>query len=169
MPIVSTDIQYRLSGGASNTDPNASLGGVKSTTQITDNTLNNLWDNISGAEATAGRTEYRCIYIHNGHASLTFQTPVIWIQSLTTSADDEVDIAVGSSAVNGTEQTVANETTAPTGVTFSRPVTKGAGLALSDIPAGQHRAVWIKRTVNAGAAAINSNSYTIRVEGETAP
>ena len=29
MPIISTDIQYRLSGGAGNTDVNASLGGQK--------------------------------------------------------------------------------------------------------------------------------------------
>ena len=27
MPIISTDIVYRLSGGSGNTDPNASLGG----------------------------------------------------------------------------------------------------------------------------------------------
>ena len=32
MAIVSTDIKYRLSGGLANTDPAASLGGVKSST-----------------------------------------------------------------------------------------------------------------------------------------
>ena len=30
MPIVASDIKVRLSGGASNSDPNASLGGIKS-------------------------------------------------------------------------------------------------------------------------------------------
>jgi hypothetical protein len=168
MPIASTDIHYRLSGGSANTDPNASLGGAKSSTQITDNTLNNLWDNVSGDQSAAGLTEYRCIYIHNNHATLTLQTPVVWISALTASADDEVDIGIGSSAVNGTEQSIANEATAPTSVTFSRPTTKGTGLALGDLPATQHRAVWIRRTVNAGAAAYTSNSYTLRVEGDTA-
>jgi hypothetical protein len=54
-------------------------------------------------------------------------------------------------------------------VTFSTPTTKAAGLALGspDIPAGQHIAVWFRRSVNAGAAAVASNSYAIRVEGDT--
>lgn len=169
MPIASSEIHYRLSGGGANTDPNASLGGAKSSTQITDNTLNNLWDNVSGDQSAAGLTEYRCIYIHNANTTaLTLQSPVIWISALTASADDEVDIAIGSSAVNGTEQSIANEATAPSGVTFSRPTSKATGLALGDIPAAQHRAVWIRRTVNAGAAAFTSNSYTLRVEGDTA-
>ena len=50
MPIVSTDIKYRLSGGSSNTDPTASLGGVKSTTDAS----TNLLDTVSSAEAAAG-------------------------------------------------------------------------------------------------------------------
>ena len=67
-------------------------------------------------------TEYRCFYVHNAmHATLTMQNSVIWIQSNTTSADTSIEIALGSSAVNGTEQTIANENTAPTGVTFSAP------------------------------------------------
>ena len=49
------------------------------------------------------------------------QNSVIWIASNTPSADTTIEIALGSSAVNGTEQTIANESTAPTGVTFSAP------------------------------------------------
>jgi len=124
---------------------------------------------VSGDEASTGDAEYRCIYIHNNHGTLTLLGPVVWVSSPTTSVDDEVDIAVGNSAVNGTETAILNESTAPSPtLTFSRPSTKGTGLALSDIPAGQHRALWVRRTVNANASAVNSNAYTLRVEGETA-
>ena len=61
MPIISTDIQYRLSGGSGNTDVNASLGGVKSSTSVGTG-LHNLFDVVSSAEASSGDTEYRCVY-----------------------------------------------------------------------------------------------------------
>jgi hypothetical protein len=167
MPIVSSDIKYRLSGGSSNTDPNASLGGVKSSTDIVDATVHNLFDIVSSAEGTAGDTEYRAFYVHNNHGSLSLLSPKVWVQTQTPSTDTTIEIAVGSAAVNGTEQTVANESTAPTGVTFSAPSSEGAGLSLGDIPAGQHKAVWIKRIVSASAAAYNADSVVLRVKGDT--
>ncbi len=167
MPITSTDIKFRLSGGGSNTAPNASLGGAKSSTEIGTG-LHNLFDQVGSAETTSGDTEYRCFYVHNAHATLSLDNAVVYIQSNTPSGDTSVEIAVGSAAVNGTEQTVANESTAPTGVTFSSAANLGAALALGNIPAGQHRAVWVKRIVNAGAAAYNDDQVTLRVQGDTA-
>jgi hypothetical protein len=38
---------------------------------------------------------------------------------------------------------------------------------LGDVPAGQSRAVWVRRTVNANAAAA-SDGFTINVTGDTA-
>ena len=167
MPIESTDIEFRLSGGGSNTDPNAALGGAKSSTEIGTG-LHNLFDIVGSAEAAAGDTEYRCLYVHNAHATLTLENAVIYIQSNTPSTDTSAEIAVGSSAVNGTEQTIANESTAPTGVTFSAAANLGAALALGDIPPGEHRAVWVKRIVAEGAAAYNDDQVTLRVQGDTA-
>ena len=167
MPIISTDIQYRLSGGSGNTDVNASLGGVKSSTSVGTG-LHNLFDVVSSAEASSGDTEYRCVYIHNNHGTLTMQSAKIWIVTNTPSTDTSIEIALGSSAVNGTEQTIANENTSPTGVTFSTLSSLGTALSIGDIPAGQHKAVWIKRIVNAGAAAYNDDSATIRTQCDTA-
>lgn len=166
MPIISTDIQYRLSGGASNTDVNASLGGAKSSTSVGTG-LHNLFDVVSSAEASSGDTEYRCIYVHNNHGTLTMQATKIWIVTNTPSTDTSVEIALGSSAVNGTETSVANEDTAPSGPTFSAPASEGVALSIGDIPPGQHKAVWIKRIVGAGAAAYNDDSATIRVQCDT--
>jgi len=168
MPIVSADIDFRLSGGAANSDPNASLGGAKSSTEITAASLHNLFDQVASAESSAGDVEYRCFYVHNAHATLALQNAVIWVQTNTPASDTTVDIGLGTSAVNGTEQTVANESTAPSGVTFSAPATEGAALSIGNIPAGQHKAVWVRRTISAAAAANNLDNVVLRVKGDTA-
>lgn len=164
MPITSSEIQYRLSGGASNSDPNASLGGAKSNTSIS----GTLFDDVSSAEAAAGLVEYRCFYVHNDNATLTLVAPKVWIQTNTPSPTTTVAIGIGTSAQGGTEQTVADEGTAPSGVSFNEPSDFAAGIALGDIPNGGHRAVWVRRTVNAGTAAV-ADSFTIRVQGDSNP
>lgn len=162
MPIISTDIIYRLSGGAANASAAASLGGVKSNTTAAPS---GLFDDTTSAESAAGDIEYRCVYVHNNHGTLALQNAVIWIQTNTTG--NRLAIGLGSSAVNGTEQTVANEDTAPTSVTFTQPANKAGGLSIGNIPAGQHKAVWIRRTVAAATGAAN-DTYLLRVEGDTA-
>jgi len=164
MPIQSSDIAYRLSGGASNSVQSAALGGAKSSNLAS----SAIFPDLSGAQCSAGVVLYRCIYVHNGHSTLTALGATLWVQTNTLSPDTTADVGVGTSAINGTEQTVASETTAPTGVTFSAPTTYGSGLALGDIPAGQHRAVWLRLTVNAGAATY-SDGLTLRMQCDTLP
>lgn len=169
MPIASSDIKFRLSGGASNTDVNASLGGAKSSTEITTNVVDNLFDSVSGTESAAGDIEYRAIYFHNGHGSLTAQNSKVYITSNTTSSGDTLDLAAGTAAINGTEQTVADETTAPTGVSWVTNATNYAsGVSLGNIPSGQHKAIWIRRTVDAGAGAQDNNVATLEIGVDTA-
>jgi hypothetical protein len=257
MPIVTGDILFKLSvttGAAGNSttqgNVNNSLGKYISTTQITDATLNNLFDDVSGDENTAGTVDYRAFFIHNNHASLTLQSPVVWLSGKrctvaastdkftftahgfsdgdavrivaeyatdtlptgvnnsttyfvvsstandfklsATSGGSAIDITVDGTATvrrfgNTTvaiaiDNTAASaigsasaqadligaETTAPSSVgAFSSPVTKATGLALGNLPNGQCRAVWVKRTpLNNGAR--NPDSAVIRVEGDTA-
>lgn len=164
MPIASSDLLYRLSGGAANAVPASSLGGAMSSVAAGANVLGD----VSSAETVTGRVKYRCIYVKNNHATLTLVAPTVFLPVNTPSADTDVAIGVGTSAVNGTEQAVANETTAPVGVAFSSPSTKGAGVALGDLQPGWFRAIWIRQTTNAGAAAPVGDSCTWRVEGDTA-
>lgn len=173
MPITATDIQYRHSGGASNSDPNASLGGIKSSNQIADATVQNLFANVSGAEAAAGSIKYRCFYIHNNHGSLTWQSVVEWILTQTPSTDTVVAIGldpagVGNGSTTGVATTIANEDTAPAGVTFSEPADKGSGLNIGNIASSNSQATWVRRTVTAGASAYDSDNAVFRHEGETA-
>src|SRR4030095_11773878 len=102
MPIVASDLKIRLSGGAANSDPNASLGGAKSSVEVVDNTLHNIFDIVTGTESLAGDIEYRGVYLHNGPATLTAQNVRVYISSPTTSTADEWDIALAGEGLNGT-------------------------------------------------------------------
>ena len=171
MTITQSDIEFYLSGGSDNTDPNASLGGAISSTAVQDNTLNNVFDDVSGQESQDGDTEYRCIYVKNNHASDTWYNVVVWI-SQETPADDQIDIGldpagVGDGSTTGVATTIPDESTAPEGVTFSHPLDKASGLSIGDIPAGQCQAIWLKRIVPAGTSSYADNSFQITVEGET--
>lgn len=167
MAVLNTEIKFFLSGGAANSDVNASLGGAKSSTEITSAQLHNLFDVVTSAEASAGDVEYRCLYVENTNGTDSLLSAAAYVSSNTPSADTTLDIGLGTSAINGTEQTVADESTAPAGVTFSAPATLGAGLAIGDLTAGQHKAIWVRRTVNAAAAAYNNDTATINVGGDT--
>lgn len=163
MAIASTDIKYRLSGGATNTDPSASLGGVISSTDAA-----NYFDAVSSAEAAAGSIEYRCIYVYNNHPTLTMLGTKVFIQTQTPSTDTDVAIGLGTAAIGAAEQTVATEATAPTGVTFSAPSTLAAGLLVGDVPPSSFKSIWVRRNVNTGAA-VFADSFTIRAQCDTNP
>jgi len=165
MAITSTDIHYRMSGGASNSDPAAALGGAKSSNSFATNAI---FDDVSSAEASAGDIGYRCFYVHNAHATLTLQGAKIWIQAQTSSSDTDIAIALGGEGLNGTAEVIANEGTAPVGESFSQPSSFAGGLTLGDIGPGQHYPVWVRRTVNAAAASA-TDTWTIRVQGDTNP
>lgn len=92
MPIVTGDLEYYKSNGTNST------GGTITATAITDNTLNNLFDDVSADEADSGATEYRKIFIKNNHGTLTWQDVVFWRSGATDSTDDEISLGIGSSA-----------------------------------------------------------------------
>ena len=179
MPIITTDILYRgsvLTGAAGNsvaqTTPGGNLGKYVSTTLITDAVLNNVFPDVTGDENAASAVDYQCVFIHNNHATITLQSPVIWVTAeviggATTSIalDNIAATAVASAAVQATQ--ISNKNIAPIGVGgFSTPTTKATGLALGNLPAGFVRGVWIKRS-SANTAALNSDGLTLRVEGDT--
>lgn len=167
MPVITADFVTRHSGGAANSSGNASLGGIKSANAISA-AIDALFDTVSGAESAAGDVEYRCVYLHNANATDPMLGAVVWISANTPLAGSTLAIGVGTAAVNGTEQTIANEATAPSGVTFSEPASAGAGLALGDLPAGQHKAIWLRRTITAGSGSSANDTWTLGYQCETA-
>jgi len=169
--IEQTDLKIYLSGGATNTDPNASLGGVISSTALVDNTLHNLFAKVGAAEALAGSTKYRGIYVknENGH-TLTLQDAIAYIESQTTSGDTSIEIAVAAEVADATMATIANEDTAPASVAvdgFTALTGTANGRIVGDLDDGSFRGIWIKRIVSEGAIAYGSDEATIGCRGET--
>jgi hypothetical protein len=183
MAIQSSDILFKLSttaGSAGNSgaqaDINASLGKYISTTQIA-GTLHNLFDRVTGDENAANGTgvgiEYRCIFIHNAHASLPLQLPVIWIYSevsggcnIRIGLDTTAQSLIGSASAQAL--TIADVNTAPAGVSFTAPTTKGTGISLgATLDAGKCIAVWVERKTT-NSAAKDADGVTLKVEGDSA-
>lgn len=168
MAITSGDIQFRLSGGAGNSDPDLSLGGVISSTAITDASVENLFDNVTGAESTAGDTEYRGFYVRNNHGSLTWQDVGCWISTETPSADSLINLALAGEGVNVTMETIGNESTAPIGESFTHITTEGTRLVIGDIPFGEFMGIWVERIISVTAAAAAADAAVMTFKGDTA-
>lgn len=117
-------------------------------------TLSPLLETIFGfhvdtAESAAGSTIYRAIAIYNAGAWPIGEVKV-WIAG----EPDDTTLAVAAETPSSDAiELVANETTAPTGPTFSTPANEGAALAIGTIPAGQWRGLWIRRVIDSSAAA----------------
>lgn len=175
MPIASSDIVFRLSVTAAAGDttagtPATSLGDQVSTTVITAASIGNIFDDVTGAEAAAGSVEYRCFFVLNNHATLTLTNPVLSINSETAgggtinTATDNIAVSAKGSASAQAAQ-IASETSAPSGVSAFGT----SNLSLGDLAPGQVKAVWLKRTVTAGAGAVNPDGVVLRVTGDTLP
>jgi hypothetical protein len=178
--IVTSEIIFRYSvktGAAGNSTAgtaNGSLGTWISTTAWAGGAANDLFDDISGAENAASTVDYRCIFVYNSNASNTYQNAVVYL-SAEVAGGASIAVAADSTAASalasGTAQALTGTTeTAPgagvTGLTYSSPTTAGSGVALGNIPSGQVKAFWIRRTA-ANTAALSGDGVTIAVSGDT--
>lgn len=178
MAITASDILFKFSvvtGSAGDSTAGTaagSLGKYISTTQLTDNSLHNLFDIITGAENAASDVEYRGFFVHNNHATLTWENVVIYLSSevaggavAAISVDTTGVTAKGSASAQ--MKTIADESTAPATQTFSAPTTLGTALAIGNIPAGSVAGIWVRRTA-ANTSAVDSDGVTFTVSGDTA-
>lgn len=178
MAITSSDILIKLSttsGSAGNSNSqgavDSSLGKYISTTQVTDNVLNNLFADATGAQNAASQVDYRCVFVHNAHATLTWQNAVVYVSAevsggagVAIGVDTTTSLAIGSASVQAV--TVASSTTAPAGVSFSTPTTAATGLSLGSIAPGFCKAYWVRRTL-ANSSAKDNDGCTVGYSGDT--
>ncbi len=170
MPVGSTDIELRYSGGTTNTVADACLGGAMSTAAagVVDTAVkNDLFDDVSAAQQAAGSVEYRGIYASLKAATTgTLTAARIFHSADSANAGDVVDMAIADEAVNVVMETIANEATAPVGPAFSHPATYAAGIAIANMVANDERGVWVRRSITA-AAASGAITNSLTVEGTT--
>lgn len=195
MAISSTDLVYYLTGatsdGGAQTDADASFGNYRSSTTITTDTDNNLFDDVSGDEASDGDTEYRCLCIKNEHGSLDLTSAKVFLSDDTVGSGNTVSFAVEvpetANLTNGNAQQIANESTAPTSINttnhngtgsgvsdWSTATTKAGGVALNigdhdaDLGQGEIIFVWVKRVIGTGASAASAIDFAVKIEGDSA-
>lgn len=156
MPVQTADIQLYRAGAAS-------LGGAASQVVVS---LASLFDPVTAPESAVGDVEYRCAYLGNDSAQ-TWNSVFAWLSANTPSISTQIDIGLGSAAINGIEQTIGDEGTPPANVAFIAAGSKGAGLAVGAMPGGARRSIWFKRTIATGTAAV-SDTFTLQTEGTTA-
>jgi hypothetical protein len=177
--ITASDVLFKLSintGPGNSTaqpDPNDSLGRFMSSTQLVDATLHNLFDKVTGDENAASDVEYRVFFVHNAHATLTWEAVYVWVDSQVSGGAsvaiglDTTGVVTATSASNQTVARPANENTAPSGISFSTPTTKAGGILIGDIAAGSVQAVWVRRTA-ANTSAVDSDGAVVKFSGDTA-
>ena len=174
---MSADLEYRLTGGAANSDPDASLGGLMSSVLVSSTPMNNIFDNVLPEEAiqSVGYDDYRAIDIYND-GDATAESVNIWVGTPTPSTDSHLEIGYDTSTKDGSNpgstshtsswngETIANEDTAPASPSVSfvaRYVS--SELVLPDIPASEAIRVWFKRVIQGGADNIANDLATIVV------
>lgn len=154
------------------TTPGQNLGKYMSTTQVPDATSNNLFPDATGDENAASNVDYQCLFVHNSHATLTYQNVVVWM-SAEVSGGANVAISVDTTAASAHDSAtaqakqIADKNTAPSGQSFSSPNSKATGLSIGNLTAGQVRAVWVRRTCT-NSAAQNDDGATLSWSGDTA-
>lgn len=174
--IIASELEWRfsvVSGAIGNSVAGSaagSLGGKLSTTAWANNAT--LFDDISGTENANSTVDYRGVFLANLNTANAYQNAVHYISAEVAGG---ASVAIGTdgtaaSAFNvaaGTNQMVviANETTAPAGVTFSAPTTAAAGVSLGSIPATNCKGMWVRRT--AANTSAQADGFTWAVSGDT--
>ena len=135
MPVDAADIKF-FKSAIVGSDGIASLGGAITSNELTTALLNDLFDDVLSSEATSGRTEYRCVYLQNKHATLTLRTTSLFIVANDSNPGVNCAIGLDPAGLDGVATTIADETGVPAGVTFSEPTTL-APLSLGDLAADE--------------------------------
>jgi hypothetical protein len=124
-----------------------------------------FFDDVTPSESSDGRVEFRIEYVRNTHPTKTLYDAVLWLSLNTPSPSTVIEAGRGTSARNGVEQVLADEKTAPVGITFLAANSKETGVYLGDLPPDSFVSVCYRRTVEPGAQATRSDAFTRTIEG----
>jgi len=117
-------------------------GGIDSSNQITSGTINNLFPLVTEAEEDTGITRYLLMYIKNTSAE-TIKDLQFWKSSDHSGAYSHAAWAKGSSGKNGSEPSIANMYTEPTGGVVWRTTNDPSQLS-SNFESNDKFPIWIR-------------------------
>jgi len=107
-----------------------------------------LLPDVAAAEAGTGETIYRCFYLYNASSSGVLGSLKLFLL-LDTYSRSDIHIGVDPIGIAGEAVTIADQYTAPVGVSFSQP-TEESPLVVGDIEGSEWIPIWIRRTIPAG-------------------
>jgi hypothetical protein len=106
-------------------------------------------EDVTNAQRAAGVITYRAFFLHNLSTNIVFEIK-LWMAP----TGGQASWALGFEVPTGsTIQTVANEFTAPTAVTFVASPTEGTPFTISPLLSGEYMGMWIRKTFPVGVVA----------------
>jgi hypothetical protein len=154
---MASDLIFKLTGGAANADPDASLGGTGSSVTLSGTALHNLFDAVTPDDINGSPdVNYRAIDIYND-GDATAKLVEFFI---TDSTGTESSIYIWYEAAPG--QSIGNEDTPPIGASWTQPLT-GSKQSIPDLAAGARARIWIRRTVNQDADNLTDDTANLYV------
>jgi hypothetical protein len=142
-----------LSGGSSNASQAASLGGAKSVAAVP----TQLFGELPESFFASGITRYRLIYVQTDAALSSLKV----FKTETPSPGTTVSFAWALAGVGATEPPIANETTAPAGVTFADATALTSALEAGPVGAGLYRGLWVRLTHAPNTPFVRQESFTL--------
>jgi len=177
MAITESDLLFKYTGSGSTTNPEQSLGGTLSPNTIPSGQANMVFDDVTGSESESGNiNHYRAIAIHNSHSSYIWMNTSIRVSGYVRASGTHDTIYFGVEKPSGSPssiQTIASETVAPTGVSWTEEGNPSAWVQISgadydgSIGPDDWAGIWLKRTIPPNCEAFSNRSCTIEVIGET--
>ena len=163
-------IKLHLSGDTNNTSTFGSLGGRRSTTEVTTNVSENVFDNISRQEALTSKKEYRCLYVYNDAGSTLTNVRITLTHPAITNIAIGIDpVGKGDGSDTGIATTITTENVAPAGVTFVGEEEDVYELPLGYLKAGEGIPVWFRREAETSTDQTITWTLTITEDAGTLP
>jgi hypothetical protein len=176
--IIASELVWRFTTTAgsagdstANTTVGTFLGKYAATSAWAGGGTNDLFADISGAQNAASQIDYAALAILNNNSANVAENGVVYISSeVAGGASVAIGVDTTATSAKGSASaqllTIANNTTAPAGVSFSSPTTIGTGLALSNIPTSNVKGIWVRRTA-ANTSALSNDGCTLAVTVDT--
>ncbi len=159
--ITAQNLVFYFSGGTTiNTTTNyLSRGGARSNNIVPNGVLGGAWDNVAIGEATAGEVEFRCFYLYNNHTSLTAYGLKLYIKRQLQRG--QIQIALGTSAVNGTETGPLTAEETDPNLSFTTAPDIDSALDLPDLTPSSSIAIWEKRIMDPNTKAFGNDNCVL--------
>lgn len=129
--------------------------------------MHNLFDKTSKTQATSGIVKFRCCYVKNVHTVDPIRNPILTIPQNTISPNDEMSIGWDPAGLSSNAQTITDQHTYPTNVTFIPAPDRANGAVLGqNIPPGRTKPFWLRLVSRFGAEPMLTNALVIRLLAE---